>query len=34
MALGVSLELDHDAIAVAVALVAQVGNAIDLFVAH
>ena len=30
----VALELDHDAVAVAVALVAQVGNAVDVLVAH
>ena len=34
VALGVALELDHHAVAVAVALVAQVGNAVDLLVAH
>ena len=34
VALGVALELDHHAIAVAVGLVAQVGDAVDLLVAH
>ena len=31
---GVALELDHDAVAVAVGFVAQVGDALDLLVAH
>ena len=31
---GVALELDHDAIAVAVGFVAQVGDALDLLLAH
>ena len=34
VALGVALELDHHAVAVAVALVAQIGDAVDLLVAH
>ena len=34
VALGVALELDHHAVAVAVALVAQVGDAVDLLLAH
>src|SRR6185312_15996223 len=34
VALGVALELDHHAISIAVGLVAQVGDAVDLLVAH
>ena len=34
VALGVALEFDHHAIAVAVALVAQIGDAVDAFLAH
>ncbi len=34
LALGVALELDHDAIALPVRLVAQVGDAVDLLLAH
>jgi len=34
VALGVALELDHHAVAVAVGLVAQVGNAVDFLLVH
>ena len=34
VALGIALQFDHHAIAVAIGLVAQIGNAVDLLVAH